>query len=359
MARNFLTNLKFLFIISLLWALLFSLDFFDNTLTARDVVYNYYETSNSLSRISLSTIKMDIANMFCTEPDLKLLSRKPDNILNCEDMAKHIDSLGRPVDQALTLIGAGYFREAYLFNDTTYGGQPIVFRVAKVDNHRNRLRHKREAIMLSVAKVQASPYVVHLVGRCKSTIISEYISHRLEDEVSGQGLTELRKARIMRDVAAGVEVLHSVSVAHTDIQVDQFLVRSNGTVALNDLNRARVIKLDNGGKKCGFRIELSKGKWRSPEEHLGQPLSHKIDIFSMGFVFWTVLTGHLPFARLSAAQAKQALLAGGRPPLSHCNSPLTSVLCRVIRSCWASDPVNRPEASVVRRQIEAATSNYI
>lgn len=215
--------------------------------------------------------------------------------------------------------------------------------------------------MLSISQIQASPYIVRFVGRCKSTIISEYISHRLEDEVGSDEskASELRKAQIIHDVAAGVEVLHSVGIAHTDIQLDQFLVRTDGTVALNDLNRARIIKYNRLGEKCGFRISVSIGKWRSPEEHRGGPLSHKIDIFSMGLVFWSVLSGHLPFARLSNSQARQAILAGGRPPLSQCRSPLTSVICRIIRSCWASDPSKRPEASVVRRQIKTAMNNYL
>jgi hypothetical protein len=127
------------------------------------------------------------------------------------------------------------------------------------------------------------------------------------------------------------------------------------------LNRARIIRYDVDGNKCGFRISYSVGKWRSPEEQLDLPLTHKIDLFSMSFVFWAVLTGNIPFARLSVVQAKQAVMAGGRPPLSptQCgagspSTKLLSLICKLIRSSWASDPTARPEASSVRRQLGEA-----
>jgi serine/threonine protein kinase len=333
--------------------------------------------------------------------------------LKCDDVTTYLTSSGYPHENnPLILVGSGYFRDAYLLqhhehphnNINNSYDHDLIFKISKLKHgcnlrddtrfcNRNKFRHEQEELMLSQNLLINSQYIVHMMGRCGSTVISEYISTKLEDIVTLRKssnnshinihndddflypLNEYRILEIAHDVAAGIEVLHLASIIHTDIQLDQFLVRENGIVALNDLNRARFIKYlpswwntfiknknhdhDDGDhfnhkEGCSFHIEKSVGKWRSPEEQLGSALTYKIDIYSMGLVFWSLLKRQLPFARLSSIQAKQAIVAGGRPPLSAntCTHPFMSEVCKIIRACWDSDPTKRPEARDVRLQLK-------
>jgi hypothetical protein len=157
------------------------------------------------------------------------------------------------------------------------------------------------------------------------------------------------------------------------------MLRSDGSLALGDLNRCRVMKIrswslrgrdevgtlkssrDGVGtvaavERCPFRVHTSRGKWRAPEEHRGDFLDEKIDVFSLGLVLWSLLTRRAPFASLSDAQAAAIVAAGGRPSLGllDCRGELRAIACAAVRACWAQNPTARPRSSDVVEMFQKA-----
>jgi hypothetical protein len=92
------------------------------------------------------------------------------------------------------------------------------------------------------------------------------------------------------------------TIARADIESSPFLFVSYGDTEprpkLNDFNRCRFLtKTRFGGKICDFTIpnKHNGSKMRSPEvytDRAGQ--SDKIDVFSMGSVFYHLLSGKVP-----------------------------------------------------------------
>ena len=88
----------------------------------------------------------------------------------------------------------------------------------------------------------------------------------------------------------------SVSMVHADITTDQFII-IDGKWKLNDFNRCRFMRRqrktgpetgDGDGKPCGFQVGNNPGKGRSPEEYNYQEETEKVDIYSLGNVFYTM-----------------------------------------------------------------------
>ncbi|CAN0308039.1 unnamed protein product, partial [Scytosiphon promiscuus] len=100
-------------------------------------------------------------------------------------------------------------------------------------------------------------------------------------------------------------------VVHADLQPRQLLLDDQGVVKVNDLNRCRFMAKDEDGEPCPFRISKGNGVWRSPEEYAGEDLTEKLDIYSLGNIFWAMLGRQAPFVRDDYYKGK--VLDGERP----------------------------------------------
>jgi hypothetical protein len=66
------------------------------------------------------------------------------------------------------------------------------------------------------------------------------------------------------------------SIAHTDIAPGQF-IKVGDHFKLNDFNRARFLAWSKSKQKpCPYHVANNGGKFRSPEEYLGEPQTEMV-----------------------------------------------------------------------------------
>jgi serine/threonine protein kinase len=104
------------------------------------------------------------------------------------------------------------------------------------------------------------------------------------------------KLSLFRDVAEGLQALHSCKVAHGDLKLQNILVYSNPqeafTAKLSDVGGAL---LDN---PAGFQKPTGIPPWTAPEYKMERPREHLLlsDIYAWGLLFWRIiLDGQDPF----------------------------------------------------------------
>ena len=105
-------------------------------------------------------------------------------------------------------------------------------------------------------------------------------------------LLPLRKVlNIIADTASALDYAHGHGVIHRDIKPGNIMILKNGKVKVTDFGIAKAVS--SSETKSG--IVLGTPNYMSPEQINAQEIDGRADIFSLGIVFFELLTGQLPF----------------------------------------------------------------
>lgn len=160
-------------------------------------------------------------------------------------------------------------------------------------------------------------------------------------------------AQILIDMAAALEHMHENGFMHLDFKPENVLVTRNGSVRLIDFDLAQPIP-----EKPRKLSKKNPGTpaYMAPEQLLGQPISHHVDIFAYGVTAYELLTNQKPFPGDTPAEILQRQLdrTDFVPPRQH-NPDLPANLEKVILRCLETQPERRhPVMGVMARDLKAA-----
>mmetsp|Transcript_22236 Transcript_22236/g.33125 ORF Transcript_22236/g.33125 Transcript_22236/m.33125 type:complete len:469 (-) Transcript_22236:279-1685(-) len=261
------------------------------------------------------------------------------------------------------LVGGGNYRDTWLVKDMT--GKKLALKTLVYDDDfskRNEDRHRRDALVSE--QMTSYPSVVDIFGYCSNSALYEYGDNSdLEYAIVAQSsdypdyYSEEEQLTIAVHVAAAIADLHSIddpnraSVAHADIQLSQFIL-IDGVYKLTDFNRCRFIgwnELDS--KPCGFFVGHNPGHYRAPEEYKYEEETEKIDVFSMGNIFYNIMTKKAPFEELNWKKVPELVINGEHPSMeksitNSTNAALKAILNATVMA-WTYDPQERPSARYI------------
>jgi DNA-binding NarL/FixJ family response regulator len=118
-----------------------------------------------------------------------------------------------------------------------------------------------------------------------------------------QGMTEQETIRYVSQIAAALHVVHRAGLLHRDLKPPNVMLRDNGDVALIDFGLARALD----GSTPSTRTGVLRGSpyYMSPEQALGEVLDVRSDFYSLGIMYYEMLTGKKPFTGGSAMDVLQ------------------------------------------------------
>jgi serine/threonine-protein kinase PpkA len=125
-----------------------------------------------------------------------------------------------------------------------------------------------------------------------------------------QPLTEHETLRYVAQIAAALQVVHHAGLLHRDLKPPNVMLRENGDVALIDFGLARALD----GSTPSTRTGVLRGSpyYMSPEQAMGELLDARSDFYSLGIMYYEMLTGKKPYTGGSAMDVLQ----------QHVNAPL-------------------------------------
>ena len=124
-------------------------------------------------------------------------------------------------------------------------------------------------------------------------IVLDYLPYSLDRNLGGASTRPIPidTYRIMRDLADGLANAHSEGVIHRDVKPSNILLDSTGRALLTDFGISKLMShLTVGETLAGF---WSSG-YAAPEQRAGKPATFASDVYSLGAVFFHLLTGEEP-----------------------------------------------------------------
>ncbi len=125
-------------------------------------------------------------------------------------------------------------------------------------------------------------------------LITEYVDGEPLDRYCDRLKLPLEeRLRIFLQVCDAVEHAHRNLIVHRDLKPANILVNTEGAVKLLDFGTAALLAADS--RVTVTRLRMLTPRYASPEQLRGERLNIATDIFSLGIVFYELLTGAWPF----------------------------------------------------------------
>lgn len=174
------------------------------------------------------------------------------------------------------------------------------------------------------------------------------IPYIVMEYVSGLSLGELLMARggklplntslqFMEELAQAVDYAHTNGVVHRDIKPANILVTTTGHAKITDFGIAQLnlAHLTLPGQAFGTPAYMS------PEQLSGDRVDGRSDLFSLGVILYSMVSGHRPFQGNSISTVCFKLANHNPVPPSALSPDLPAALDAVIARAMAKDPAER------------------
>ncbi len=128
----------------------------------------------------------------------------------------------------------------------------------------------------------------------------------LRDLVGAGQLAPEHALAIVPHLCDALQYAHDQGVIHRDIKPENILLAKNGAVKIADFGLSRIIGNDQQTTNLTQTHQvLGTPRYMAPEQFKGSHrVDHRADIYSLGVVFYEMLTGELPIGRFEAPSQK-------------------------------------------------------
>ena len=242
-------------------------------------------------------------------------------------------------------IGEGGMANVYLGYDTILD-RNVAIKVLRGDLSNDEKfvrRFQREALSASSL---AHPNIVEVydVGEDNGLyyIIMEYIEGKtLKQLLKKRGTLTLSEAiDIMLQLTDGMAHAHDSYIIHRDLKPQNIMIKDDGQIKITDFGIAMAL---NSTQLTQTNSVMGSVHYLPPEQASGKGCTIKSDIYSMGIIFYELLSGSLPFRGDNAVEIALKHMRDPLPSLREENPAIPQSIENIIRKATAKNPKNRYE----------------
>ena len=168
-----------------------------------------------------------------------------------------------------------------------------------------------------------------------SCIVMELVPGVTLEKILGSGatLTTAQSLSIIRQVVEALDYAHRNKVIHRDLKPANILVTDDGRAKITDFGIAKVLAREGVARTIGI---MGTPSYMSPEQVKGGDIDARTDIFSLGIMIFTMLTGTKPFSGNTVAVMFKIVYEEPQLP-SSLNPQLTPDHDYLIKKCLEKD----------------------
>jgi serine/threonine protein kinase len=106
--------------------------------------------------------------------------------------------------------------------------------------------------------------------------------------------------KFLEQIASALHAIHSVGVLHRDLKPANVMLRADGSVCLIDFGLAKANEM--AASLTGTREIFGTPYYMSPEQGHAEEIDGRSDLYSLGVIFYEMLTGRKPYTGATAME---------------------------------------------------------
>ena len=174
--------------------------------------------------------------------------------------------------------------------------------------------------------------------------LSQYLAQKVK-------FTEADVASLAVQLLEALAHAHEHGVWHRDVKPSNVIMTKTGRIKIADFGIART---DTTGLTMANSV-LGTPMYMAPEQFMGLPIDHRVDVYSAGVVLYQLLAGRAPFIGPHEALMYKVVNEVPAPPSTQEGAPHGSRFDAVVAAALAKDPRQRhANASAFRDAVVAA-----
>jgi len=271
------------------------------------------------------------------------------------------------------LLGRGGMGVVYRAQDLKLN-RPVALKMLKAELTADPYRLKRFLQEARAAAAVNHPAIaqVYDIDTVEDTtfIVMEFLEGQTVGQlIAKKELDLIGAVEIMLQVSEGLAKAHKAKIIHRDIKSDNIMVTRDGHTKLLDFGLAKLLEPESEAtgtqtwqdpthtktlpQTTAAGTVMGTTSYMSPEQARGQELSYSSDVFSVGIVFYEMVSGELPFKGDSPLDTMHAIAFEEARPVTAIRKNLPNELHRIISRCLRKRPEDRyPDAGVLAADIK-------
>jgi class 3 adenylate cyclase/CheY-like chemotaxis protein/tRNA A-37 threonylcarbamoyl transferase component Bud32 len=198
--------------------------------------------------------------------------------------------------KVLEKIGEGGMSSVFLADDEVHGRKAVlkILKVRRKEDEELWQRFFQECAILSAINHE---HVVRIYdqgfGDEMAYIAMEHLGGGSLREVIDRGLSRRQALSLLSQAASGLAAIHSRGIVHRDIKPANLMLRTEGVLVLTDFGVAKRTEHASGHTIQGE--VLGTPHYISPEQAQAGEVGPSADLYSLGVIFYEMLTGKRVF----------------------------------------------------------------
>lgn len=242
-------------------------------------------------------------------------------------------------------IGEGGMANVYLARDVILDRR-VAIKILRGDlanDEKFIRRFQREALSASSL---SHPNIVEMydVGEDNGNyyIVMEYVEGKtlkqyLKKRANGR-LTVTEAIDIMLQLTDGIAHAHDSYIIHRDLKPQNIMIQDDGKIKITDFGISMAL---NSTQLTQTNSVMGSVHYLPPEQASGKGSTIKCDIYSMGILFYELLTGILPFKGENAVEIALKHMKEPLPSVRKQNPAVPQSVENIILKATAKNPKNR------------------
>ncbi len=152
-----------------------------------------------------------------------------------------------------------------------------------------------------------------------------------------------RATRICRDLAKALEAAHAAGVVHRDVKPGNVVIDGDGIVKLTDFGIARDLVKPRG--LTAPDVMIGTPEFMSPEQVDGGTIDARSDVYSLGIMYYYLLTGIFPFYGDTDVSMAMARLKQKPVPVTEADPEVDPRCVPILDKMLQKDPKHRIQSA--------------